>query len=101
MMTTRRDFLRRAGVGAGSSLLGALGRPFWSAAPTLAAPISSPPNFIVFLTDDQPQLGMGCMGNAAVQTPNMDHLASEGMLFTRAFVTTAICCSSRASILTG
>jgi arylsulfatase A-like enzyme len=100
-MTTRRDFLRRAGVGAGSSLLGTLGGPFWSAAPTLAAPISSSPSFIVFLTDDQPQLGMGCMGNAAVQTPNMDHLASEGMLFTRAFVTTAICCSSRASILTG
>jgi len=100
-MTTRREFLKRAGVGAGAAALGTLARTTWPAAPTVPGASSRRPNFIVFLTDDQPQLGMGCMGNAAIQTPNMDRLASEGMLFTRAFVTTAICCCSRASILTG
>lgn len=59
------------------------------------------PNFVFFLTDDQPYLGMGCTGNAVLKTPNMDRLAEEGVLFERAFVTTAICCSSRASIYTG
>ncbi len=59
------------------------------------------PNFVFFLTDDQPYLGMGCTGNAVLKTPNMDRLAKEGVLFERAFVTTAICCCSRASIYTG
>ena len=44
---------------------------------------------------------MGCMGNEHIQTPNMDRLAADGVLFTNAFVTTAICCSNRACILTG
>ena len=46
------------------------------------------PNFVFFLTDDQPYNGMGCMGNPVIETPNMDRLAAEGVLFDRAFVTT-------------
>ena len=41
------------------------------------------------------------MGNNIIQTPQMDRLAYEGVLFENAFVTTSICYSSRASILTG
>lgn len=59
------------------------------------------PNFVFFLTDDQPYNGMGCTGNTVIKTPNMDRLAADGVLFEKAFVTTAICCSSRASIFTG
>lgn len=59
------------------------------------------PNFVFFLTDDQPYNALGCTGNKVIQTPNMDRLAAEGILFERAFVTTAICCVSRASYLTG
>jgi arylsulfatase A-like enzyme len=59
------------------------------------------PNFVFFLTDDQPYSGMSCTGNTVLKTPNMDQLAAQGVLFDRAFVTTAICCSSRASILAG
>ncbi len=59
------------------------------------------PNILLIFTDDQPQICMGCMGNEHIQTPNMDRLAAEGVLFNNAFVTTAICCSNRASILTG
>lgn len=57
------------------------------------------PNILFIFTDDQPQSCMGCMGNEHIQTPNMDRLASESLLFTNAFVTTAICCSNRACIL--
>ena len=60
-----------------------------------------PPNILFLFTDDQPQSCLGCLGNEHIQTPNLDRLADEGRLFTNAFVTTAICCSSRASILTG
>lgn len=62
---------------------------------------SSAPNFLFIFADDQPQACMGCMGNEHIRTPHMDRLASDGVLFTNAFVTTAICCSNRASILTG
>lgn len=60
-----------------------------------------PPNIIFLLTDDQRWDAMGSMGNQIIQTPNMDALANEGVLFQNAFVTTAICAPSRASILTG
>lgn len=58
------------------------------------------PNFIFILTDDQQYGLMGCTGNKIVQTPNLDKLASEGVLFTNAHITSAICTPSRASILT-
>ena len=60
-----------------------------------------PPNILFLFTDDQPQICMGAMGNPLIQTPNMDRLAADGVLFTNSFVTTAICCSNRACILTG
>ena len=58
------------------------------------------PNIIFILTDDQSYGMMGCTGNQIVQTPNLDKLANEGILFTNAHITSAICTPSRASILT-
>ncbi|QDU88935.1 Arylsulfatase [Pirellulimonas nuda] len=59
------------------------------------------PNILFMFTDDQPQNCLGAMGNDAIQTPHLDALARRGTLFNNAFVTTAICCSNRACILTG
>jgi len=59
------------------------------------------PNFVVFITDDQAFNGLSCTGNSVLKTPHLDQLAASGVLFENAFVTTAICCCSRASILTG
>ncbi|MCH8216935.1 MAG: sulfatase [Planctomycetes bacterium] len=61
----------------------------------------SRPNILFLLTDDQRFDDLGCMGNKVIQTPNLDRLAAAGVVFNNAFVTTAICCVSRASILTG
>ena len=60
-----------------------------------------PPNILLILTDDQRWDAAGFMGNAIVRTPGMDRLARGGAVFTNNFVTTSICMTSRASILTG
>jgi arylsulfatase A-like enzyme len=60
-----------------------------------------PPNIIFLLTDDQRWDAAGFMGNDIVQTPHLDSLAAAGTVFENAYVTTAICAISRASILTG
>jgi arylsulfatase A-like enzyme len=59
------------------------------------------PNLIFILTDDQRWDALGYAGNKIIQTPEMDRLASEGIFFENAYVTTPICAASRASILTG
>jgi arylsulfatase A-like enzyme len=59
------------------------------------------PNIIFLLTDDHRWDALGAMGNKIIQTPNLDALANKGILFKKAYVTTAICCVSRASIMSG
>lgn len=59
------------------------------------------PNIIFVLTDDHRWDALGVMGNKIIQTPNLDNLANKGILFKNAYVTTSICCVSRASILSG
>jgi arylsulfatase A-like enzyme len=59
------------------------------------------PNIIFLLTDDQRWDTLGCMGNPIIQTPNVDELGNNGVLFTNSFVTTSICMTSRASFLSG
>lgn len=59
------------------------------------------PNIIFLLTDDHRWDALGIMGNEVIRTPNLDALAERGILFKKAYVTTAICCVSRASILSG
>ena len=59
------------------------------------------PNIIFLLTDDHRWDALGAMGNTIIQTPNLDMLARQGVMFRNAYVTTAICAVSRASILTG
>ena len=68
--------------------------------PTVQVKAQEQPNFIFILTDDQQYGLMGCTGNTIVQTPNLDKLAADGVLFTNAHITSAICTPSRASILT-
>ena len=62
---------------------------------------SNRPNIIFMLADDMRADAVGYMGNAVIQTPNIDKLAEEGLSFNRAFVTTPICAVSRACILSG
>lgn len=59
------------------------------------------PNIIVMMTDDHTAQAMSCYGSLLVETPNLDRLAREGMLFENCYVPNAISGPSRACILTG
>lgn len=59
-------------------------------------------NIIYILSDDHRYDAMGFMGKIkGLQTPGMDRMAAEGAHLKNAFVSTALCSPSRASILTG
>lgn len=60
---------------------------------------SERPNFIFILTDDQPVGYLHFEGNELVNTPHLDQLAKEGIYFSNAYVTSAICTPSRTSYL--
>ncbi|MCB1228235.1 MAG: sulfatase-like hydrolase/transferase, partial [Verrucomicrobiales bacterium] len=64
-------------------------------------PSASRPNLVVLLADDLCSYALGCYGNADVQTPHLDQLAAQGVVFDHHYDTTAICMASRASIFTG
>jgi arylsulfatase A-like enzyme len=57
------------------------------------------PNFIVIMVDDMGYSDLSCYGSE-INTPNIDQLASEGMMMNN-FHNDARCCPSRASLLTG
>lgn len=59
------------------------------------------PNILWICTDQQRWDTLGCYGNDAVQTPNLDRLAGRGTLFESAYCQSPVCTPSRASILTG
>jgi arylsulfatase A-like enzyme len=62
---------------------------------------AGPMNIVVLVIDDARWDSIGAAGNRAVRTPRLDALAAEGIRFTEARVTTSICMTSRASLLTG
>ena len=59
------------------------------------------PNIIFIITDDQQTGLLGIEGNNIAETPNIDRIGKEGVIFNNAFVVTPLCSPSRASFLTG
>ena len=56
---------------------------------------------VLFIIIDDLRTELGCYGSPMVKSPNIDRLAGEGVLFTRAYCQQAICMASRASLFTG
>lgn len=62
--------------------------------------VTQKPNILFIALDDlRPELG--CYGNQEIISPNMDRLASEGLVFNRTYCQQAICMASRASLMSG
>ena len=59
------------------------------------------PSILWICSDQQRFDSLGCYGNPFVQTPNLDKLAQEGVLFEHAYSQSPVCTPSRASFLTG
>lgn len=72
-------------------------------APTLHA--ATPPNIVVLFSDDAGYADFGFQKHAdpalAALTPNLTRLAGEGVVFSQAYVTGAVCSPSRAGAMTG
>jgi len=91
-MSTRREFLKALGVGAGAVAVGGI-----SAA---AEGGKARPNFLFIIADDCTHRDIGCYGGQA-HTPNIDKLATEGMRFTHCFQAAPMCSPTRHNIYTG
>ena len=59
------------------------------------------PNILFIMSDDHAYQAISAYDDRLIQTPNIDRIAEEGMLFTNASVTNSICAPSRAVLLTG
>ncbi len=59
------------------------------------------PNVIFIMADDHAYQAISAYGSELIDTPNIDRLADEGLLFDRAYVGNSICSPSRATLLTG
>lgn len=59
------------------------------------------PNILFILIDDMGWRDLGCYGSTFYETPNLDRLAAEGMLFTDGYAACPVCSPTRASLLTG
>ncbi|XP_064833086.1 N-acetylgalactosamine-6-sulfatase isoform X1 [Oncorhynchus masou masou] len=70
---------------------------FWADTPSN----KSTPNIIIILMDDMGWGDLGVFGQPSKETPNLDSMAAQGMLFPNFYTANPLCSPSRASLLTG
>ncbi|WP_235941027.1 sulfatase [Cyclobacterium roseum] len=59
------------------------------------------PNVLFILADDLGYYDLSCMGSDYYETPNIDRIAHEGMMFTNGYAACQVCSPSRASLMSG
>ncbi|MCP5110796.1 MAG: sulfatase-like hydrolase/transferase, partial [bacterium] len=64
------------------------------------SPAPTRPNILWIYVDDA-NANIGVYGETQVETPNLDRLAAEGVMFTHAFMTAAVCSPVRSALITG
>jgi len=92
----RRAFLKSAGLAAGALCLGT---PYLSSNGCVRP--DRQPNIILIMADDLGYNELGCYGQTKIETPNIDKLAEEGMMFTQFYSGSAVCAPSRCNLMTG
>jgi arylsulfatase A-like enzyme len=99
---TRRDFLKAIGLGvAVLAIPGCTNTSAKSAFARTNEIKGKQPNILILMTDQQRFDSLSCYGCTAINTPNLDRLAKEGMLFENCYSPCPICTPTRASMLTG
>ena len=63
--------------------------------------MTSQPNILVILTDQQTQQALSAYGDPYLHTPNMDSLVHSGLSFQNSYCTFPVCSPARSSLLTG
>ena len=63
--------------------------------------LKNPPNILLYFVDDVGWTDLACFGSKFYETPNLDRLASQGMMFTSAYSNAGNCAPTRGSLLTG
>ena len=59
------------------------------------------PNLILIVIDDLGAVDLSCYGSTFYETPHIDRLVSQGLLFTDASSSSPVCSPTRASLMTG
>ncbi len=59
------------------------------------------PNILYIMADDHSYQTLSAYSNKLIETPNLDRIANEGVIFKNSFVGNSICAPSRATLLTG
>jgi arylsulfatase A-like enzyme len=77
------------------SILSAVGLAFAD------APKPVHPNIVFILADDLGYGDLGCYGQKRILTPNLDHMAAQGMRFTQFYAGDTVCAPSRCCLMTG
>ena len=72
-----------------------------SASPLPAPAAESRPNFLIMMSDQHSPHVLGCYGDPIVQTPNLDRLARQGVVFEHAYDQAPVCVPAKTSFLTG
>jgi arylsulfatase A-like enzyme len=90
---SRRDLVRGAATGMAALALGIESKG--------APPPAKPPNIVFILADDLGFADVACYGRPDLRTPNIDHLAAEGVRFLQAYANSAVCSATRTALITG
>ena len=91
---TRRDFSRNLAAGLGAAAL-------TSAGGAGAPKAGSKPNIVFICSDQHNYKYTGYAGHPLVQTPNLDRIARQGVVFSNAYCGSPVCVPGRASMMTG
>jgi arylsulfatase A-like enzyme len=94
---SRRDFLKKAALGAGLAVAGTATRGHTN----LRQNASTHPNVVVIIADDLGYGDLSCYGAKDLQTPNIDNLVAAGVRFDNFYANCSVCSPTRASLLTG
>ena len=97
-VSTRRDFLKTMGLCASGVALSGCRRAM---RPPAVEPAKGPPNILWITCEDVSASYLGCYGDPHAITPNLDKLAGESVLYTKAFATAPVCAPSRSCLITG